>query len=141
MRIEFPLLSILATALLAFLVFQGSNVELHSLEIGFSAMSSEARIMVDPVWVVWADSPLVNTVLGTTFGNVSIVKKSLCGTVKGRCVQAYELNHIYQYYALGWWIYPFSLFTPIEASLSSEIWLPPPFWIDQWRFLSLKIRH
>ena len=139
MEIKFPLLSVLATALLAFFIFQGGDVELHSWKVGFFPSFNEVKVTFDPVWVVWVDSPYINTTLGTTLGNVSVIKESLRGTPRGDCVLAYELNHARQHYALGWWSYPLSLFIPIESHRMAEMWLPPPSWVDLWHFLSISV--
>lgn len=135
------LLSILSCCLLLFFAVQGDLPELYAWEVGFSVSSDEVRVTVDPTWIVWTDLRLTNDALGETFGNVSLIKKSLRGTTIGDCVQIYELNHIRQYYALGWWSYPLSLFIPIESHRIAEMWLPPSSWIDQWHFASITINQ
>jgi len=151
MTIRFPLLSILSVAFLAFFALQGGDVQLHSIEMGFSADSQGVTVTIDPAFVVWSDIPLVRHAMGETFGNVSAVQRCWRGTIDGDYVRNYEVNHIKQYYALSWMIYPFSLFGDIESPRTvianfndptqpnRTMWLPPDSWINQWSFISFSV--
>lgn len=139
MKIEFGLLSILSLCVLVFFGIQG-DVELYSLELGFSATSDEVRVTVDPVWIVYLDFDDIgwHSWSGATFGNVMLLR-DYYQTHSGS-IFAYEFNHVRQYRALNWLIYPAQLILPIEAPdlcTVADEWLPPSWWISQWRFLSV----
>ena len=148
MRIEFPLLSILSVAFLLFFALQGGQVELYSLDIGFSADSERFAMTIDPAFVVWSNRLYPNNWLGETFGCVSIVKSRYPGTEVGTWIKRFEVNHIRQNYALGWWQYPAGYFLPIDPqprkanwSDPSEPdrleWLPSLSWINLWSFFKI----
>ena len=148
MKIDFPLMSILSVAFLLFFAFQGGDVELHSIEVGFSADSEGVTVTVDPAWLVWADRLYPASAWGETFGNVAVVDRSIQGTIYGPWVQRFETNHILQYQALGWWSYLVGFFVPIDPMYyapqrwgdpgeADEVeWLPPDKWVNQWSFIS-----
>ena len=150
MQIHFPLLSILSVAFLAFFALQGGDVQLYSIELGFSADSQGVTVTIDPAFAVWADRLYPNTWLGETFGNVAVVKSVYRDTQAGEWIKRFELNHIIQYRALGWFSYPLGLVLPIDPSpmivhwddpsQADRIeWLPPDGWTDIWHFISLNI--
>ena len=87
MHIHFPLLSVLATGFLLFFALQGGDVELHSIEVGFSATSESITVTCDPAFVVWTDRLYPNTWLGETFGNVAVVWSPLRNTIRGEWVK------------------------------------------------------
>lgn len=148
MRIDFPLLSILSVGFLLFFAFQGGDVQLHSIEVGFSADSQGVTVTVDPEWLVWADRLYPASWLGETFGNVSVVQSKYRGTKAGAWITEFELNHIKQYRALGWWNYPLGFILPIDPQPTiihwydpfepDRIeWLPPAQFFQSWHFLTL----
>lgn len=151
MRIQFPLMSILSVAVLAFFLVTGGTAELHSIEFGFSADSEGVTLTVDPAFVVWSDVPLFSDARGETFGNTSILQRSIESSIYANYVRHYEVNHIKQYYALGWMIYPLSLFLNIEdyqtttpnwndpSQADSFMWIPSSSFYHQWHFLSLSV--
>lgn len=149
MRFEFPLLSILSVCVLLFFGLQG-DVELYSWEVGVSVSHDEVRVMVDPVWVVWSDKLACN---GFAFGNVIGAYAPFRDTWREPVLLDHEYRHVRQLRALSLWAYPLSFFLNIEggshtlpgwdglAMCNSRMWLPPPSWIDQWRFLSVTLHH
>lgn len=150
MRIEFPLMSILSIAFLAFFLIIGGTPEIHSIEVGFLADLQGITITIDPTIVVWSDLIYPATWLGETFGNVSVINRKYKGTQVGRYIERFELNHIKQFRALGWFSYPAGLILPIDPVLDvvhwSDItepdkveWLPPAGWPDAWHFLTVTL--
>ena len=147
MKMDFPLMSILSVGFLLFFALQGGDVSLHSIEVGFSADSESVTITVDPAFLVWSDQ-MYPVCWGETFGNVAVVWKPLRGTMQGDWVKRFELNHIAQYRALGWWIMPASFILPIDprdynpqhwddlTEADRVEWLPPDGWPTAWHFLS-----
>jgi len=151
MRIDFPLLSIISVGFLLFFALQGGDVELHSIEIGLSATFDGVRVTVDPVWIVWANPLLYTKHCGFTFGNVAVIEKDDRGTFYGSYILAHENNHIEQFQALGWLIYPARFLVDIEppknirqnwndpSQPDHTMWLPPNGWRDLWHFFSLSV--
>ena len=151
MHIHFPLLSVLATGFLLFFALQGGDVELHSIEVGINVTSESITVTCDPAFLIYADRLYPRTWLGETFGNVAVVWAPLKDTVKGEWIKRFEVNHIIQYRALGWWNYPAGLFLPIDpmyyqpqhwddpSEANRVEWLPPDGWVDIWRFISFNI--
>ena len=148
---DFPLMSILSVGFLLFFALQGGDVELHSIEVGFSADSESMTITIDPAFLVWSDHLYPSSWLGETFGNVAVVRRDLHDTQAGDWIKRFELNHIIQYRALGWWSYPAGLFFPVDPqpelihwndpSETDRIeWLPRSAWPNLWHFISLKIK-
>ncbi len=146
MDIKFPLMSILSVAFLAFFLVQGGDVELHSIEVGFSANVERITITVDPAIVVWSDFIYPSSWLGETFGNVAVVNRKYQGTHVGEYIKRFETNHIKQFYALGWWSYPAGLFLPIDPALDivhwddtiepdRAEWLPLRDFVPIWHFI------
>lgn len=153
MDVRFPILSIVSLAALLFFGLQG-DVELHSLEIGFSATPSEVRVTVDPAFAIWVPQSVVRSVgpygcNAFTYGNVMVLGEQWRDNRYGTYLLAYEGNHIEQFYALGLFMWPAQCFINIESPRSvatdwndpsqcdRTMWLPPPCWIDQWHFLSV----
>ena len=151
MDIRFPLLSILSCAFLLFFALQGGDVHLHSIEVGFSADSQRATVTIDPAFVVWTDVMVYPDSWGETFGNVSAVRRYMRGTIYGEWIKRFELNHIKQYRALGWWQYPAKLIVSIDplyyrpqhwddpSEADRVEWLPPDGWCDLWHFISFSV--
>ena len=151
MKIEFPLLSILSVAFLLFFAFQGGQVELYSFDVNFSADSERFTITVDPAFVIWSDQLYPDNLAGETFGNVAVVRREFKESDIGNWIQRFETNHIIQYRALGWWVYPAKIFLPIDpmyyrpqhwddpSEADSVEWLPPPDWTNQWHFISFSV--
>ena len=150
MRVDFGLLSILSVAFLLFFVFQGSQVELHSLDIGFSIDRERATITIDPAFVVWGNPLKWSGHTAFTMGNVMVVQSGLRDTLYGDYLLNFEGNHIKQFYALGWWVYLAQFFIPIDPCPAitdwNDIqqpnrieWLPPSWWVNQWHFLSISM--
>jgi len=148
MDIKFPLLSILSVAFLLFFALQGGDVELHSLEMGINVTSESITVTCDPAFLIWSDRLYPATWLGETFGNVAVVQSAYKGTQAGEWIKQFELNHIVQYRALGWWNYPLGFVLPIDPSpwivhwddpsQADRIeWLPPDGWVDMWRWLTI----
>lgn len=150
MDIKFPLMSILSVAFLAAFLLLGGTPELHSLEVRFRADSGGVTITVDPAIVVWSDVMIPAFAGGETFGNIAVVHRELRGTDVGNWIKRFETNHILQYRALGWWVYPAAHLglqidpmnynpqhwdDPSEADQAE--WLPPDNWIDTWHFLTI----
>ena len=150
MKIDFPLMSILSVGFLLFFALQGGDVSLHSIEVGFSADSESMTVTVDPAFLVWSDQ-MYPPCSGETFGNVAVVWKPLRGTMQGDWVKQFELNHITQYRALGWWCYPAKFIIPIDpknyaprhwddpTEVDRIEWLPPDEWIDMWHFVTFSV--
>ena len=136
---HFPLLSILSLAVLLFFSFQG-DVELYSLEVGFSVTPDEIKVTVDPAWVVYMDFDDIGwySWSGATFGNVMLIR-NYYRTHDGN-IFIYEFNHVKQFQALSWLLYPAQHVIPIEAPdfcTVDDQWLPPSWWILQWHFITL----
>ena len=144
-------MSILSVALLAFFLVQGGDVSLHSIEVGFSVDSQGATVTIDPAFFVWADQIYPTSACGVTFGNVAVALSNLRNTIYGPWVQRFELNHIIQYRALGWWQYPAKLFVPIDPhsyqpqhwdnpfEADKVEWLPPSQFPRLWHFISFSV--
>lgn len=151
MAIRFPLLSLLSVIVLGFFIFQGGDIELYSLELGFSATPDGVRMTIDPAWVVWSDTMYRQDDLGESFGNVAVIKRSIRNTVYGEWVKRFEINHIIQHRALGWWHYAAKLVMPLDpmyyqpkhwddpTEADRVEWLPPDDWVDVWHFLSFSV--
>jgi len=151
MRIDFPLLSILSVGFLLFFALQGGDVQLHSIELGFSADSQGVTVTIDPAFAVWADRLYPNTWLGETFGNVAVVWRPLRNSLQGEWIKRFETNHIIQYRALGWWSYLAGFFLPIDPmyyipqrwddpnEADRVEWLPPDGFVDMWHFVSFSV--
>jgi hypothetical protein len=148
MQIHFPLLSILSVAFLLFFALQGGDVQLHSIEVGIVTTPDGVRVTIDPAFLVYADRLYPRAWLGETFGNVAVVQSAYKNTQAGEWIERFELNHIIQYRALGWWNYPLGLVLPIDPSpkivhwndpsQADRIeWLPPDGWRDVWHFCSI----
>jgi len=150
MDVKFPLLSILSVGFLLFFALQGGDVHLHSIEVGFSADNRGTTVTVDPAFLVYADR-MYPSCAGETFGNVAVVHSPLRGTEQEEWVKQFELNHIIQYRALGWWSYPAKFFVPIDpmnyqpqhwddpSEADRVEWLPPDGWCDLWHFISFSV--
>ena len=153
MDIRFPLLSILSCAFLLFFLVQGGDVELHSIELGFSADSQGVTVTIDPSFLVYADRIYPAFVSGETFGNVAVIYSNLRGTQYEEWIKRFELNHIKQYRALGWWICPATFVLQIDpytyqpkhwndpSEADRVEWLPPKGWSDIWHFIHFDITH
>ena len=155
MKIEFGLLSILSVAFLLFFAFQGGQVELHSLDIGFSADSRGVTFTIDPAFVVWCPSASMREIrhIAGTFGNTILMDKHLRHSIYCKYILEHESNHVRQFYALGWFFFPAKYIVNIEPRSYAHInwsdptepdrtmWLPPEGWIDQWHFLSITVLH
>jgi len=151
MDIKFPLMSILSVAFLAFFLVQGGDVSLHSIEVGFSANSQGTTVTIDPAFFVWADRLYPAFAAGETFGNVAVFHRRNQGTYMGPWIKRFELNHIIQYRALGWWCYPAKYVMPIDpynynpqhwddpSEADRVEWLPPDGWNDIWHFVTLSV--
>ena len=153
MRIEFPLLSILSVAFLLFFALQGGQVELYSLDVGFSADSEHATMTIDPTLIVWWNSDAWPGFAGMTYGNVVILASYLKEpewSIQKKWIEQFELNHVMQFHALGWWVYPALYVLPIDPkprhadmndfNQPDRIeWLPPEDWLGQWRFIDITI--
>jgi len=151
MDVKFPLLSILSVGFLLFFALQGGDVTLHSLELGVVTTPDGVRITIDPAFLVYADQ-MYPVCAGETFGNVAVIHSPLRGTRYEEWVKRFELNHIIQYRALGWWSYPAMLILPIDphayqpqhwddpTEADGIMWLPPDWWRDQWHWLTINVR-
>lgn len=150
MEIEFSLLSVLSVAFLLFFTLQGGTPYIYSWEVGISASEDTIRITVDPAFVVWGNPTQWTQHCGVAFGNVMVLEKSDRNTIYGEYLLNFEGNHIRQFYALGWWVYPASLFLPIDpippstnwnnSAQGNEIeWLPPSWWNNYWNFITITI--
>jgi len=157
MQIHFPLLSILSVAFLLFFALQGGDVELHSIEVGFSADSQGATVTIDPAFVVYTDnlnSIGLNDYPAGSVGNV-IFMRSCYKSHPSEYLWAWESNHLEQYRALGLWYFLAWFILPVDPAWSGPfnhndltepdriMWLPPKGWVDQWRFITLSFlcRH
>ena len=150
MKIGFPLLSILSVGFLLFFALQGGDVQLHSIEVGIVTTPDGVRITIDPAFLVYADR-MYPPCSGETFGNVAVVWSSLRGTEQEEWVKRFELNHIIQYRALGWWSYPAKFVIPIDpmhyqlqhwddpSEADRIMWLPPDGFVDMWHFVSFSV--
>ena len=144
MDVKFPLLSILSCAFLLFFALQGGDVELHSIEVGFSADSQGATVTIDPAFLVYADR-MYPPCSGEAFGNVAVVWNHFRGTVEGEWIKRFELNHIIQYRALGLLADVAKYVLPLDPPphcYSQQVddpsqpdrieWLPPDGFVDMW---------
>jgi len=150
MKIEFPLLSIFSVCVLLFFGLQG-DVEFYSWELGFSFSPNEIRLTVDPVWVVWTDSPVMRDLetAAFSFGNCIVVSETYPYREKTPAILRYEHRHIRQFQALGLGIYPASLILNVRGepyysqgidvleSCYRAMWLPPASWPAFWHFLTV----
>jgi len=150
MHIEFSLLSILSVCVLLLFGLQG-DVELYSWEVGCSVSLNEVRVTVDPVFAVWAPQSLIHTIGYNAFayGNAIVLNAQQQGSSHGDWSLAHESNHIEQFYALGWFMWPARFFVNIEPPKSitpdwndlsqpdRTMWLPPDWWVDQWHFVTI----
>jgi len=151
MNIKFPLLSILSVGFLLFFMLQGGDVELHSIEVGFSADSQGATVTIDPAFVVYTDnlnSIGLNSYPAGSIGNV-IFMRSYYKLHPSEYLWAWESNHLEQYRALGLWYFLAWFTLPVDPAWSgpfhyddptepdSIMWLPTDEWTDQWHFISV----
>jgi len=150
MKIEFPLLSIVSLVVLIFFSFFGET-EIYSIDIGFKYSSKEIEIAVNPVFAVWIPKYIVNRCGGNafTYGNVMVLPIEYRGDMYGEYLLAHESNHVEQFYALEWFIYPARLFLDIEPKKGTVqnwrdltqpdriMWQSPKGWVDQWSFLNV----
>lgn len=146
MRIEFGLLSILSLCALLFFGLQG-DIDLYSWEVGIDISHDEVRVMVDPVWIAWANPRMYTGYSGLALGNVAIIEKTDRDTLWGDYTLVEEINHIKQFYALGLFVWPMRFLINIEPpkdvaadwndpdQLNRIMWLPPPSWVNRWHFI------
>ena len=148
MKIHFPLLSILSLAVLLFYAPLG-DVELYSLEITYS----QDKVTIDPVWAVWVPQSIVYAKGCNAFawGNVIVIDGTRRGNMYGEYLLAHESNHVEQFYALGWFMWPARLVLDIEPPKGTiqdwndpeqpdqVMWLPSPFLTPLWHFLTLSL--
>lgn len=150
MNFQFPLLSIVSLAVLMVFGSMG-DVELYSLEVGFSATSEEVNITIDPVFAIWVPRSIVYGIgcNALAYGNVIVLDEERRGTIVGDYLLEHESNHIEQTRALGLFTWAAQYLIDIEPPKSTIIdrtdlsqpdrtmWLPPSWWISQWSFISL----
>lgn len=150
MKMHFPILSILSTALLLFFALQG-DVKLYSLEIGFAATSDEINVTIDPAFAVWVPQSIVHSIGCNAFtcGNVMVLDRRQHNNRHGAYLLAEEGNHIEQFRALGLFTWPAQFFINIESPKSvitnwndpsqcnRTMWLPPSSWSDRWHFITV----
>jgi len=148
MQIHFPLLSILSVGFLLFFALQGGDVELHSIEVGIVTTLDGVRVTIDPAFIVWG-----NVISGMTYGNVAVLAPYLntpLWAISGAWVKQFEINHIAQFRALSWWVYPACFVLPIDpvglqcnsndpTEPNRLEWLPPADWRDQWHFITIAL--
>ena len=142
----------LAIVALLLALLSSGDLVCHQIETGFTVTPAGLTWFIDPVFVVWSDSASAG---GMAFGNTIIMQSSLRDTQRGSYVLRYELNHVRQCRALGFLMWPASLFVdmdpfrgahPVEpdwanpAQPDSLMWLPPKWWPDLWHFLRLELR-
>ena len=151
MKIEFSLLSIASIAFLLFFALHGGDVQIYSLEAGVKIDNSGVAITIDPVWVVWGNPEKLTGHCGVAFGNVAVLDKADRDTLYGDYLLNFEGNHVKQFYALGWWVYPASAFLPIDPTPAVTHWndpdepnriewLPPSWWANQWHFITIELK-
>jgi len=150
MKIEFPLLSIASLVVLIFFSFFGET-EIYSIDIDFKYSSREIEIAVNPVFAVWIPKYIVNKCGGNAFayGNVMVLPIEYRGDMYGEYLLAHESNHVEQFYAIGWLLYPAQFFINIEppsgitmnwhdpAECDRNMWLPPPSFVNRWDFITI----
>jgi len=78
MHIHFPLLSILSLGFLLFFALQGGDVELHSIEVGFSADSQGVTVTVDPALVARANRLYPASARGKAFDSMIMSIDTKC---------------------------------------------------------------
>ena len=147
MNVQLPLLSIVSIAVLLIFGSMG-DVELYSLEVGFSATPDEVRVTIDPVFVVWIDDLYCN---GFAFGNVIGAYSPFRNTTKESVLLSHEYHHVRQFQAFSLWIYPLSLFLDIEGGAhdlpgweglrecNSKMWQPSIDWLNLWHFITFNV--
>ena len=136
------IMSVCSIALLLFCQIFG-EIEMHSVAVGLGFASGSFVVTIDPAYIVWTDYDLFDWPWrGATFGNIMILPHE--GKERNTCsiAEHYEFNHVLQFRALGWAIYPAQLFVDIEAPdmCSPDLeWTPPETWTDLWHFFSIEI--
>jgi len=96
------------------LFYGGAQVVQLDWSVDLSPWS--ASVHLDPVFLVWDET---NSIPGSgcSIGPVIILEERWRGTDREAYVMHHELNHVRQWYALGWTFYPAKWFDvlPIEA--------------------------
>ena len=150
MRIEMSILSALSTIALAMFCMIGTEVMIDSLSVDFSISQLDIILGIHPVWRVYAPQDILNGIgcNALAYGNVMLIGDAMVDEL-GVYVIAHERMHIAQFRALGFAIYPASLFLDIEPQNhitqdwsdplqpSRTMWTPPKWWPCRWSFITL----
>ena len=133
-------------------LFYGGDIELHSIDVTLGMTFYSAAIHVDPVFLVWVEEA---PAAAMTFGNTIIASRWLQGSEKREWILRYEENHVRQCQALGWLMWPASLFVdmdpfrgvhPVKPDYSRPsqadelMWMPPEWWPNLWHWFTLEAR-
>jgi hypothetical protein len=151
MTVNIPLLSIASVAFLGLALLLGGTPSLYSIDMSFTFDSDHLMIAIDPVILVWQPQVTMNHIgaNGIAYGCAMYIRDDFRDTLYGDYVLAHESNHIEQFHALSWLIYPSQLFLPIEPPTNvltdwndltqpnRTMWLPPENWHDLWHFLTI----
>ncbi len=147
------LVSLAATAVLAWLGLTGGDVRLDALEVGGYYSAGEGGVVwVHPTWVVDVPygHPVLNGRRGMAWGNVAVVATTGASEPYARWIVEHELAHTRQFRALGWALF---VLAPIDAWLGNRpfnfegqasdhtfaltaMWAPPLSWPPLWSWIS-----
>ena len=156
MKIEFPILSVLSTAVLIYACMLGGSPSIDNVSITADVNGEGWRVGIHPVFRVEVDDVFVTGVMkdayGSCIGNVILISKWACGNAYGEYLLAHERIHVNQFRALGGWLYPAKLILNIEppkgvttdwddaAQPERTMWEPPQQWPFRWSLILLSGR-
>jgi len=130
------------------------SVEIIEWDVSFEASVYSAQLHIDPIFLVWTERDFGGAAFA--LGNVIVVEDDFRGTQEGRYIVHHELNHVKQFRALGWLIYPayWLGYYQIEAEHPDGwvadfdhpededelMWLPEEGSRERYHFLTLELR-
>jgi len=145
MKIEFGLMSILSTALLAILMLiPTGSISINTIDLSVRINSDSVSLGFHPTFICHADTD--GLPLGACFGNVVIVNANVPDTHMPRLID-HESRHLEHWKALGEFTWVARYILTLEPSYVdwrnssielAEMWKPPHGWPDRWCWLRVK---
>ena len=150
MKIEFGLMSVVSLAYLLTFGLVG-DVEMLSIDIGFSLTRDTLDVTIDPVWAVWVPERHIRNGNAFAFGNIIVMGDWARENLYGEYLLAHESNHVEQFHALGSLIFPAQFIVRIEpqkwimqdwndpSQPDKIMWLPEKGAKHRWHFMTVSI--